>query len=71
MDLDIFNWKIKFYELFERNCQVVGEPIHEYALVQKFLGEGYDKLTNEDKKQCLKLMLDKFYNDLCRELGLD
>lgn len=71
MDLDVFNWKIKFYEYFERNAQVVGEPLQEYALVQKFLGERYNELTNEDKKECLKLMLDKFYNDLCREMGLN
>lgn len=71
MNLDIFSWKIKFYEFFERNGQTMGDPIHEYGLVNKFMGEMYDNLTNEDKKQYLKIMLDKLYNDLCRELRLN
>lgn len=71
MNLDLFSWKIKFYEFFERNGQPMGDPIHEYGLMRKFMGETYDNLTNEDKKQYLKLMLDKFYYDLCRELMLD
>ena len=71
MDLDVFNWKIKFYEYFERNGQIVGEPTQEYALVQKLLGERYNEFTNEEKKQCLKLILDKLYNDLCREMELN
>ena len=71
MNLDMFNWRIKFYEYFERNGQPVGDPIHEYSLVNKFMGGMYDGLTNEDKKQYLKIMLDKFYNDLCREMRLN
>lgn len=71
MNLDIFSWKIKFYEFFERNGQPMGDPIHEYGLVNKFMCEMYDNLTNEDKKQYLKIMLDKLYNDLCQEMGLN
>jgi len=71
MNLDLFSWKIKFYEFFERNNQPMGDPIHEYCLVNKFMDEMYDNLTNEDKKQYLKIMLDKLYNDLCREMGLN
>ena len=71
MNLDIFRWKIEFYEYFERNNQPMGDPIHECGSMSIFMGEMYDSLTNEDKKQYLKIMLDKFYNDLCREMGLN
>ena len=70
MNLDIC-WKIKFYEYFERNNQPMGDPIHEYSLVSKFTGEMCDDLTNGDKKQYLKIMLNKFYNDLCQEMELN
>lgn len=71
MNLDLFSWKIRFYEYFERNNQLMGDPIDEYGLVSKFTGEMYDNMTNEDKKKYLKIMLDKFYNELCQKMGLD
>lgn len=71
MNLDTFSWKVKFYEYFERNGQPMGDPIHEYVIMAKFMDKTYNELTNETKKMYLKQMLDRFYYDLCRELGLE
>lgn len=59
------------WEYYRTNCKYEKDPKKIGGFNQESVSDTFEQLSNEEKKMRLKFMFDKFYEDICQQMGLN
>lgn len=69
--VETYGWRLIMWEYYRTDGKYGKDPKEIGGFNQEFVGDTFNRLSKEDKKKRLKFMFDKFYEDICQQMGLN
>lgn len=69
--IETYGWRLIMYEYYRTDGEYEKDLKGIGGFNQEFVSDTFEQLSNEEKKIRLKFMFDRFYEDICQQMGLN